>query len=40
MLNELLDNNKNENELKQKIKFLTSLFYENLNLASDINNIK
>ena len=40
VLNELLDNNKNENELKQKIKFLTSLFYENLNLASDINNIK
>ena len=39
LLKELLDKNKNENELKQKIKYLISLFYENLNLASDINNI-
>ena len=39
ILKELLDKYKNENELKQTLKFLASLFYESLNLASDINNI-
>ena len=38
LLNELLDFEKDKNDLKQKKDFLLSLFYENVNLGKDIQN--
>ena len=38
LLSELLDFEKDKNDLKQKKDFLLSLFYENVNLGKDIQN--